>query len=120
MSSAPTTRLTPEEYLERERKAEYKSEYFQGEVFAIAGASRPHALIITSLVVAIHGRVKGRRCEVYANDLRLRVPATGLYTYPDVMVVCGTPSIADNRRDTLLNPNLIIEVLSDSTRDYDR
>jgi Uma2 family endonuclease len=89
------SRLTPEEYLERERKADYKSEYFQGEVFAMAGASRRHSLIVTNLVVSLHGRVKGRGCEVHLNDLRLRVPATGLYTYPDVMVVCGTPSLAE-------------------------
>ena len=120
MSSAPLTRLTPEEYLERERKAEYKSEYYQGEVFAMAGASPNHGSVVTNLVASLHGRLKGRGCKVWATDLRLRVSATGLYTYPDVMVVCGPPSLADDRRDTLLNPNLIIEVLSDSTRDYDR
>jgi Uma2 family endonuclease len=120
MSSQPTTLLSPDEYLELERKAERKSEYFQGEMFFMSGASRWHGLIVTNLVRELSQQLKANTCEVHSNDLRLRVSASGLYTYPDVMVVCGEPQFADNQKDTLLNPNLIVEVLSDSTRDYDR
>lgn len=120
MSSHPKTFLTPEEYLEQERRAEYKSEYFAGEVFAMAGASRRHGLIVTNLVRELSLQMKERPCDVYAGDLRLRVTPTGLYTYPDVMVICGAVQFADNRQDTVLNPVVLIEVLSESTRDYDR
>jgi Uma2 family endonuclease len=119
MSSQRATFISPEEYLAQERLAERKSEYFRGEVFAMSGASRRHVRIVTNLVSTIWPRVKGRACEVYANDLRLRVTPAGLYTYPDVMVVCGNPQFADDQKDTLVNPVLIIEVLSDSTRTYD-
>ncbi len=120
MSTEPKTFLSPEEYLEQERRAGQKSEYFQGETFAMTGASRRHALIVTNLVGEFRQQLKGKPCEVYSSDLRLRVEATGLYTYPDVMVVCGNPQFADDQKDTLLNPVIIIEVLSELTRDYDR
>jgi Uma2 family endonuclease len=120
MSTQPTTFLTEAEYLEQERRAEYKSEYFQGETFAMAGASPRHALIITNLVRELSLLLKKKPCLVYSNDLRLRVSPTGLYTYPDVMVVCGDARYADDQKDTVLNPVLIVEVLSESTRDYDR
>jgi Uma2 family endonuclease len=120
MSSQPTTLLSPDEYLELERKADRKSEYFQGEMFAMAGATRWHGLIVTNLVRELSQQLKAKPCEVYSNDLRLRVSPSGLSTYPDVMVVCGEPQFAEVQKDTLLNPNLIVEVLSDSTRDYDR
>jgi Uma2 family endonuclease len=112
--------VSPEEYLAIERKAEYKSEYFNGEMFAMAGASPRHVLIVTNLVVALGGQVRGRPCRVYSTDLRVRVSPTGLYTYPDVIVVCGQVQLADDQKDTLLNPTVIIEVLSESTKDYDR
>src|SRR6185436_11448086 len=120
MSSQPTTLLSPEEYLEIERKAERKSEYYQGEMFAMAGASPRHAWIVSNLIIELGRQLKTKPCRVSASDLRLRVSPTGLYTYPDVIVVCGEPQFADNQNDTLLNPTLIVEVLSDSTRDYDR
>jgi Uma2 family endonuclease len=120
MSSQRTTLLTPEEYLEIERRAERKSEYFQGEMFAMSGASRPHVLIVTSLVYELMLRLDAGPCEVYSNDMRLRVTPNGLYTYPDVMVACGEPQFADDQSDTLLNPVLIVEVLSASTEAYDR
>ncbi len=120
MSLQPKTYLTPEEYLAIERKAEYKSEYFNGEMFAMAGASERHVLIVTNLVAELRGQLRRRPCTVYSTDLRVRVSSTGLYTYPDVVVVCGQPQFADDQKDTLLNPTLIIEVLSDSTKDYDR
>jgi Uma2 family endonuclease len=120
MSSQPKTYITPEEYLAMERKAEYKSEYFNGEMFAMAGASERHVLIVTNVVAELRRQLKGRPCNVYSTDLRLRVSPTGLYTYPDVIVVCGQAQFADNQKDMLLNPTLIVEVLSESTKDYDR
>jgi Uma2 family endonuclease len=120
MSAQRTPFLSPAEYLEQERRADRKSEYFQGEVFAMAGASRRHGLIVTNLIRELGQQLKGRPCEVYASDLRLRVTPAGLYTYPDVMVVCGDVQFADDRKDTVLNPVVLIEVLSESTRDYDR
>lgn len=120
MSTHPTPFLSPEEYLEIERAAERKSEYYQGEMFMMAGASPRHAWIVTNLVGELRQQLKGRSCRVSSNDLRLRVSSTGLYTYPDVMVVCGEPRYAEDQKDTLLNPVVIIEVLSESTRDYDR
>ncbi len=120
MSWRPTTLLSPAEYLELERKAETKSEYFEGEMFAMAGASRRHGLIVVNVAAELRRQLKGRPCEAYVSDMRLRVSPSGLYTYPDVVAVCGEAEFADDQKDTLLNPNLIVEVLSDSTRDYDR
>ena len=119
MSAIPKTRLTPSEYLDIERKAEFRSEYFAGEMFAMAGASREHTLIVSNLVRAIGELLKDRACEVYPVDLRVSVPS-GLYTYPDVVIVCGKPEFEDKQFDTLRNPTVLIEVLSESTADYDR
>ena len=119
MSTQLKTFLTPEEYLEIERKAEFKSEYYNGEMFAMAGGSPRHAFIIGNLVYEFVGQLKGRACQVGSSDLRLRVSPSGLYTYPDVMVICGEPRYADDQKDTLLNPIVIVEVLSESTREYD-
>jgi Uma2 family endonuclease len=119
MSSQPTTYLTPEEYLAIERKAEFKSEYVNGEIVAMTGVSREHNLIGFNLTREISLQLKGRPCEGYSNDMRVRVPSTQLYTYPD-LVVCGEPQFEDDHLDTLLNPTLIIEVLSESTEGYDR
>ncbi len=120
MSTQLKTYLTPQEYLAIERKAEIKSEYFNGEMFAMSGASRKHNLIVTNIVAELHQQMKGRPCEVYPNDMRVKVSATGLYTYPDAIVVCGEPKFEDVHVDTLLNPTLIVEVLSASTATYDR
>ena len=119
MSSQPKTFITPEEYLEIERAADHKSEYYEGEMFAMAGGSLRHAWIIMNIGGELRQQLKGRPYFITASDLRLRVSPTGLYTYPDVMVVCGEPQYAGDQKDTLLNPSVIIEVLSDSTRDYD-
>lgn len=113
------TRVTPEEYLERERNAESKSEYRDGEIVAMAGASFIHALIISNLVIEIGSRLRGGPYGVFSTDLRLAVRAANLFTYPDVMVICGDPAFADNRRDIVLNPVVLIAVLSKSTQDYD-
>lgn len=113
-------RLTPEDYLAIERSAEFKSEYFDGEIFAMTDASEPHNTIVTNTVIALGNQLKKRPCKLYANDMRVKVDPTGLYTYPDLVVVCGKAQFDDTHFDTLLNPTLIIEVLSDSTEAYDR
>ena len=120
MSLQPKSYLTPEEYLELERSADYKSEYFNGQVFGMGGASPNHVLIVTNVVSEFRSQLKKRPCTVYSTDLRVRVSSTGLYTYPDVVVVCDAPEFSDTHRDTLTNPTLIVEVLSKSTKDYDR
>ena len=120
MSTLPKTFLTPEQYLEIERKAEWKSEYYQGKMFAMAGASKHHNLLVANLVGELWSQLRRRNCRVYPSDMRLRVSAAGLYTYPDVSVVCGEPRFADDQGDTLLNPTFIAEVLSESTEAYDR
>ncbi|MFW5635203.1 MAG: Uma2 family endonuclease [Thermodesulfobacteriota bacterium] len=113
--------MTEAEYLDRERVAEYKSEFFSGEMFAMTGASRNHNLIVTNLIRELSGQLKKTPCRVYPSDMRLKVEKTGLYTYPDVMVVCGEHRFADTEeKNTLLNPDVIVEVLSDSTEKYDR
>ncbi len=120
MSSLAKSYYTPEEYLVLERKAEYKSEYLNGQIFAMSGASREHILISVNLVRELSSQLRGRPCEVYNGDMRVKVNPTGLYTYPDVTVVCGEPHFDDKHTDTLVNPTLIIEVLSPSTEAYDR
>ncbi|HEX7530117.1 MAG TPA: Uma2 family endonuclease [Pyrinomonadaceae bacterium] len=112
--------VTPEEYLALERKAEYKSEYLHGEIFAMSGASRKHNLVAGNIVAELNRQLRGKPCEVYPSDMRVKVTATGLYTYPDVVVVCGEPKFEDEYVDTLLNPTLLVEVLSQSTERYDR
>lgn len=116
----PVPRLTPEEYLEGERLAEFKSEYLNGDVYAFAGTSRNHSLIAGNAGRLIGAQFVGRSCEVHSGDLRVRVNAEGPYTYPDVVAVCGEPEFEDDELDTLLNPTVIIEVLSESTEARDR
>jgi Uma2 family endonuclease len=120
MSSQLNAHISPEEYLGIERKSEIRSEYLNGEMFAMVGASREHNLIVANLTREITQQLKGKPCELYPTDMRVRIPATGLYTYPNVVVVCGEPLFEDEHVDTLLNPTLIIEVLSESTESYDR
>src|SRR6266849_2096693 len=120
MSAQPQPRLTPEQYLEIERAAEFRNEYYNGRMYAMSGGSHPHAIVIGNLAFALRSGLGKRPCLVTPIDLRVRVAPTGLYTYPDVVVVCGEPRYADDQRDTLLNPILLIEVLSPSTEAYDR
>ena len=112
--------LSPEDYLAIERTAEYKSEYFSDQMWAMAGASREHNLIVANISGEVRARLKGRPCENYANDLRVRVSPAGLYTYPDVVIVCGQPEFLDLKGDTLLNPTVLVEVLSPGTEAWDR
>ena len=112
--------LTPEEYLVMEREAEFKSEYRDGQIVAMPGASRQHNLIAGNIFGHIFIQFLDRTCEVYANDMRVKVSDSGLYTYPDIVAVCDEPRFEDNHFDTLLNPTVIVEVLSPSTENYDR
>lgn len=112
--------LTPEEYLAIERQSDIKSEYLDGEMFAMTGGSFPHNVIIGNMTGALWQQLRRSSCQICPNDQRVYIPATGLYTYPDLVVVCGEPSFSDEHRDTLLNPKLVIEVLSPTTEAYDR
>jgi Uma2 family endonuclease len=120
MSHQPKTLLTPEEYLALERKSETKSEYYAGEVFAMVGASKRHNLIAANIIRVLGNQLLDRPCNVYPSDMRVKVSATGKYTYPDVVVACEEEKFDDEEKDTLLNPVVIVEVLSESTEAYDR
>lgn len=120
MSVAEKRKLTPADYLAVERQAGTKSEYLDGEVFAMAGGTHRHSLIGSNALVALATRLKGRSCQALNSDMRVLVRATGLYAYPDVSVACGRLEFDDDRQDTLLNPQLIVEVLSETTAAWDR
>lgn len=121
MTAQPKPKLfTPEEYLELERAAEFRSEYYGGEIFAMAGTSRNHTRIVGSLCVRIGTHLLGKPCNFYPTDMRVHIPENGLYTYPDLVVTCGEEKYLDDEFDTLLTPQIILEVLSKSTGDYDR
>ena len=122
---AAHTYLTPEEYIAFERKAipdadTVRSEYVNGEIIAMSGASRAHNLITINISTALHSRLRGSGCETYANEMRVSSPDTSSYFYPDVVVVCEEPRFEDDVFDTLLNPILLLEVLSPSTEAFDR
>jgi Uma2 family endonuclease len=111
--------LTPEQYLEIERKTDYKSEYIDGAMFAMANAGRNHARIVTNSVAQLGPQLRGGLCEVVATGLRLFIKAVRVYTYPDIMVLCGSAGIAGEEEDIAANPRFIAEVLSDSTKNCD-
>jgi Uma2 family endonuclease len=112
--------VSPDEYLRLERQAEYKSEYLNGEIFAMSGASRQHNLVVGNVFGELRQQLRDRPCQAYVNDMRVKVRSNTFYTYPDVAVVCGEPQFEDKEVDTLLNPTLLVEVLSQSTERYDR
>jgi Uma2 family endonuclease len=116
--SLPRLVLTPAEYLAGERASAQKSEYFRGEIFAMAGGSPRHNRIIANLIREVDSQLVDGPCFTYPSDQRVRIPETGLYTYPDVSVVCGEPIFEEG--DTLVNPILLVEVLSENTEGYDR
>jgi Uma2 family endonuclease len=116
----PYPPITPRYYLVRERAARYKSEYNDGEIVAMGGASRRHSLICTNLMLGLGPQLSGRRCEIHAHDLRVRLDAGRRYVYPDLVVACGDPRFEDDELDVLLNPTVVIEVLSRSTEKKDR
>ena len=120
MAALPKTGILPAEYLTLDRQAETRSEYIDGEMVAMSDASRWHNLITGNVVGELRQRLKTAPCEVYPSDMRVYTPDTGSYLYPDVVVVCGSPELADARMDILLNPTVLVEVLSESTEAHDR
>ena len=119
MSAITVKHYTVEEYFDLERTRDGKSEYYRGEIFAMSGGSEAHSLIGANCIRELGNALKSRPCRVYTSDMRVKCP-TGLYTYPDASIVCGKPELLGNRYDTLLNPLVIFEVLSESTEAYDR
>ena len=120
MSSSLKSRLTPEEYLKFERTSPERHEYADGELFAMSGASERHNQIVVNLSREISLQFKGRSCRVYTNDMRVRIAGTKRYCYPDLAALCEPVLFDDEHKDTLINPSLILEVLSASTEAYDR
>lgn len=120
MLPQPKSDLSPEAYLAQERQAATRSDYWEGKTYDMTGASEAHNLIVANLVISLGNQFKGRLCKVYANDMRVKAEAHGLYTYPDIVIVCSQPQFEDCERDTLVNPTALIEVLSPSTELYDR
>ena len=120
MNSLASKRMTVSEYFAHERTALNKSEFYDGELFAMAGASVPHNRIKENLSGEFHARLKGSSCQSFSSDQRVLVDRTGLYTYPDLVIVCGELQYDPLNEDTITNPKVIIEVLSDSTERYDR
>jgi Uma2 family endonuclease len=121
MSSLAEPLYTAEEYLALERAADHKSEFNNGRIYAMAGASRSHVLITTNVVGGLVPRLRGQGCRTYSADMRVLIGPTGSYAYPDVAVVCGDAEFVDDgHQDVLTNPTLIVEVLSPSTEGYDR
>jgi Uma2 family endonuclease len=120
MSAQPHPSLTPEQYLTIERAAQFKSEFYDGRMYAMSGGSYPHGQIILNLGSELRQALRSKGCSVTASDVRLRVSPRGFYTYPDIAVVCGPRKFADDQADTLLNPTLLLEVLSPSTEAHDR
>jgi Uma2 family endonuclease len=120
MSAQSLPYLSPEQYLAIEREAEFKSEYYKGKMYAMAGGTTVHGMLAMNFGGELRSLLKNRRCFVYGSDVRVRVSPNGLYTYPDISAVCGEPAVSDEHADTLLNPKLIVEVLSKSTEAHDR
>ena len=120
MSALPDKYVTLEEYFKIEETSVIKHEYYQGSIFAMAGASEYHNLITMSIGSNLYLQLNGKPCRPYPADFRLKIEAANLCTYPDLSVICGETQLADGRRDTFLNPTVLIEVLSDSTEAYDR
>src|SRR5262249_16339845 len=120
MPTNRNTLVTPEEYLELDRKAEVRSEYYDGEIFPVEAPNREHAVILLNIGSELRSQLKGKLCEAYTSCIKVRVAPRGPYTYPDVVVACGERKFADDVRDILLNPTVILEVLSPSSKDNDR
>ena len=120
MSAVPESRFTLEEYLSRESVAQYKSEFYQGEIFAMTGGTPTHNLISVNIVSRLRASLRGSGCRPFSSDQRVRIPANGLSTYPDIAVVCGELELDDIDTDAITNPVAIFEVLSKSTERYDR
>jgi Uma2 family endonuclease len=119
MATQSIPRVNEEEYLRLERAAEYKSEFLDGEIFAISGGSLRHSYLASNWTALLNSRLKGKGCYVFTSDARVRTPKTGSYLYPDVSVACGGPQTHQNSNDILVNPQVLIEVLSPFTAGYD-
>lgn len=113
-------RYTEAEYLALERAADYKSEFYNGELFAMSGAKYPHNRVKDNLASKLNQQLEGGPCVALTSDMKLKVEATGLIAYPDIVAFCGEPKFLDDSNDVLLNPVLVVEVLSPSTEKYDR
>jgi Uma2 family endonuclease len=121
MSALPKiSYYTQQEYLRLEREADYKSEYFKGEIFAMAGANFNHNIVNENCSVLIGSFLRKKPCQSFSRDMKLHIPANTLYTYPDLMVVCGDKKFVDGEKDIIMNPVIIIEILSKTTEAYDR
>lgn len=120
MASLPNYDLSPEEYLAIERRAEYKSEYVDGVMYAMSGASERHNLIVGNIIAELNVQLRKSPCKVYPSDLKVRVPSGKKFFYPDVSIVCGETKFADDQKDVALNPVIVIEVLSETTAAFDR
>src|ERR1700684_2171724 len=120
MSTQPVTYLTPEQYLDIERQAEFRSEYINGEMFAMSGATPNHARIVLNTARRLPAQLDGPACEAFGGDLRLCSAKYKFFTYPDVLVTCGPKQLLDARRDTLTDATVIIEILSPLTKNYGR
>ena len=116
MATAALTRYTPEEYLALERNAESKSEYIDGRIVAMSGATEPHVTIVGNIAAELRTRLRGGPCRAYASEMRVQIAGGRRYMYPDVVAVCGERQFIDGVMDTLSNPVLIFEVLSPSNR----
>ena len=112
--------ISPEEYLEAESAATEKHEYYQGEIFAMSGASLKHNQIFSNFFGELAHKLKGKGCKPFGSDLRIHIPKNTLYTYPDISIICGDPNLTDDKFDTGTNPSVLIELLSKSTRNYDK
>ena len=120
MAALPQRRYTPEEYLEIDRKAEHRSEYVSGEILSMAGGSEKHSLIAVNTSGELRARLKHKPCRTFSSDMRIQISATGAFVFPDVSIVCGETHFAGSGHDLLLNPNVVVEVLSPSTESNDR
>ena len=112
--------ITQEEYLASERLATEKQEYFQGEIFAMSGTTIEHSVIAVNCITELRNKLKGKNCRPYESNLRIYIPPNSLYTYPDISIICGGVDTTDDKFDTATNPTVIFEILSKSTRDYDK
>ena len=116
----PKTLITEDQYLELERKADHKSEFYKGEIFAMAGATKEHNKVVAAIIGELFNFLKGKGCSLFPSDIRLYNYENSLYTYPDITIVCGEEKYLDGEFDTLTNPTVLIEVLSPATENYDR
>ncbi len=120
MGRAELNYISQEEYLAAERLATNKHEYYNGEIFAMSGARIAHNMIFKNTFVDIANKLKGKKCQPFGSDLRIHIPSNTLYTYPDISIICGEIDTLDDTFDTATNPSVIIEILSESTRNYDK